>query len=131
MKTRLLYICFLIVITSCFSVPYEEGPFISPSTNYTLIAKVGFTSPMVHLLVSNQKEQIIDKVDTRASDVQKWAAGWMSHGDTIVLQSSNIGTHAYSMLTGKLQEIDIYSDTVQARAILKRAEQLKELKYNK
>ncbi len=118
------------ILSSCIHIPHEDGPFVSPSKNYTLIAEVGFTSTMVHLLVGNQKGQVIDKVDTRASDVHKWAAGWMNHGDTIVLQSSDIGTRAYSMLTGKIQEIDIYSDTVQARAILRRAEQLKELKYN-
>jgi hypothetical protein len=135
MKMKFMFMCFLLTMTSCFVDKYEEGPFLSPTKNYTLIAKVDDMDEEsenyaeLRLVVINKNGQAVDSVETGASDFSKWAAGWMNHGDTIVLHSSDIGPRAYSMLTGELQEITLFPDTIQSRIILRQARELKEKKY--
>jgi hypothetical protein len=124
-------------MTSCFDRRYEEGPFISPTKKYILIAKVDDMDKEsrdyaeVRLIVRDKNGQAVDSVETGASDFSKWAAGWMNQGDTVVLYSSDIGEQAYSMLTGKLQKITLFPDIIQSRIILRQARKLREAKYKK
>lgn len=112
-------------------IRFDDGPFLSPTNEYTLTAKVDYVYYQVNLVIKDKDGEVIDDVDTEANDSQKWAAGWMNYGDTVVLYSSDIGPRAYSMLTGKLHEIEIYEDTLKSRSIFKRADQLYKVKYQK
>ncbi len=63
------------------------------------------------------------EINTGAGDVQKWAVGWTSSGDTIILQSSDIGNKAWVIKNGKPIQINMSKD------LNKRAEWIKSLKY--
>ncbi|MDX2412598.1 MAG: hypothetical protein QNK34_11635 [Woeseiaceae bacterium] len=57
-------------------------------------------------------------VQSSASDAIKWALGWMSDEDVVVLQSSDIGTTAYDIVDNRLvPRVDAFKiEEIQARA---------------
>ena len=63
------------------------------------------------------------EINTGAGDAQKWVVGWTLSGDTIILQSSDIGNKAWVIKNGKPIQINMSKD------LNKRAEWLKSLKY--
>ncbi len=125
------------MLSGCFSENYQEGPFKAPSNKYSVIAKVNQSNEEldnyadVRLFLLNQQKQVIDSVNSGAGDFSKWAAGWMSHADTVVLFSSDIGTSAWRIKDDRFEKLPLEDDTVRARGILQRAVHLKGLKYNK
>ncbi|MGV3539099.1 MAG: hypothetical protein ACO1OQ_04770 [Rufibacter sp.] len=129
MRTAIIFILILLTLTGCFLLNTKEGPFLSPTKEYNLEASVDSKYNKVYLIVNDRNGEEIGKINSEASNFHKWAAGWMSHGDTVVLYSSDIGTRSYSVLAGKVNEIELYIDTVQSGKILRRAENLYIEKY--
>lgn len=125
------------MLSSCFSENYQEGPFKAPSNRYFVIAKVNQSNEKldnyadVRLFLLDQQQQVIDSVNSGAGDFSRWAAGWMSNADTVVLFSSDIGTSAWRIKDGRFEKLPLEDDTVRARGILQRAVYLKGLKYDK
>ena len=79
----------------------------------------------IRLILEHRNGGALSAVQTSASDGQKWAVGWMPKGETIVLQSSDIGTQAFSVQSNGMNQITVTPE------IEARAQQLKQAKYGK
>jgi hypothetical protein len=77
----------------------------------------------IRLILMDRSGATLSAVQTGVSDGQKWAVGWMETGDVIVLQSSDIGTQAFNVLSNDLKQITVTPD------INGRAAELKKAKY--
>jgi hypothetical protein len=49
------------------------------------------------LTLYDSSRNILDSIQTGASDYSKWAVGWYRDRDTLVLNSRDIGIYAYSV----------------------------------
>ncbi|KAA9338211.1 hypothetical protein F0P96_05025 [Hymenobacter busanensis] len=102
----------------------------SPSGEYSLkidlnkdkTARTKYDCILLTLYDKEGKE--ITKLQTGASNNMKWAVGWYSNKDTIIVNSKDIGTHAYH-LTDKKQ-LDTLTITQDINSI---AENLLNKKY--
>src|SRR5689334_8833222 len=56
---------------------------------------------MIHVADSAGHE--LTTIDTRAGDAMKWSVNWSVVGDTILLQSSDIGSRKWVMVNGEAQ----------------------------
>ena len=79
----------------------------------------------IRLILEHRNGSALAAVQTDASDGQKWVIGWMPTGDTVVLQSSDIGTQAFIVQSNTLDQISV-TDEIEARA-----KQLKQAKYGR
>ena len=79
----------------------------------------------IRLILENRNGNSLSAVQTGASDGQKWAVGWMPTGDIVVLQSSDIGTQAFTVQSNALVQTTITAE------IEARAKQLKQAKYER
>lgn len=79
----------------------------------------------IRLILEHRNGNVLSALQTSVSDGQKWAVGWMETENIIVLQSSDIGTQAYSIESNELNPIEI------TPAIEIRAAELKKAKYGK
>ena len=73
---------------------------------------------MVSVHLADAEGVEIYAVQSSASDAIKWALGWMSDQDIVVLQSSDIGTTAYDVIDNRLEpRVDAFKNVeIQARA---------------
>ena len=77
------------------------------------------------LVLMDQAGNTLSTIQTGASHYQKWAVGWMETGAIVVLQSSDIGTLAYSI------ESNGFNQTSLTLEIEARAAELNRLKYER
>ncbi|GAB5523031.1 MAG: hypothetical protein Roseis2KO_09030 [Roseivirga sp.] len=107
---------------------YEEGTYLSPDKNLELSAFVNRTDEtldnyaLVELTVFNRSNAKTTKLTTGIGAVMKWAVDWYAN-DTIVAQSSDIGTHAWHFSNDEFIEIEV------SREMHAFAEALREEKY--
>jgi hypothetical protein len=103
----------------------------SPSGKYLLNATVNRTNAeandyaevLIHIYTPGKIELM--QIHSKAGDVNKWALGWTTSGDTIVLQSSDIGNKAWTLIADTLSVITL------TPALNHRAGELYSAKYNK
>jgi len=105
----------LFALASCRSV--EHGDLVSPSGRYQLSFDIndnrndGTKYKCVILKVYNTHGLLLSTFQTGASDYSKWAVGWHPINDTVILNSSDIGTYTYMITNaGVLKEIKITPD---------------------
>ena len=95
MKRKLTLILFTLTFSSCFFSGYESELIKSPTGNFKIKATV------------KRKNNKLAELNTGAGDANKWAIGWTENGDTIVLQSSDIGNKAWMLNMNKPNQIKI------------------------
>ncbi len=120
-KSHVIIILLLFLQVSCTVKSNSQE--VSPSENYSFYTSIE-NFIIIHLV--NQNKDEISVIDTRASDVMKWAIGWMPKKDTIVLYSSDIGSYAYIIENQKLIKLEHLT-----KEMCLRANNLYEKKYNK
>ncbi|MBO9703447.1 MAG: hypothetical protein J7604_24775 [Sporocytophaga sp.] len=115
--------------TSCFFSNYESERIKSPTGNFEIKATVNridensdnYAKVIIHLYDKTNVE--LTEINSGAGDFNKWAIGWTESGDTIVMQSSDIGNMAWILLQNNPTEIEM------TNKLNKRAEFLKFKKY--
>ena len=55
----------------------------------------------VRLKLYDNKGKLLNVLQSDASDYSKWAIGWTKSGDTILLNSHDVGTYAYKVSSSK------------------------------
>jgi len=103
----------------------------SPSGKYLLNATVNRTNTkandyaevLIHIYTPGKIELM--QIHSKGGDANKWALGWTSSGDTIVLQSSDIGNKAWKLNADTLSVITL------TPALNHRAGELYNAEYNK
>jgi len=129
MKRKLILIILTLTLTSCFFSDYESELITSPTGNFEIRATVNRTDKnsdnyayvMIHL--RDRKNNKLAELNTRAGDASKWTIGWTEIGDTIVLQSSDIGNTAWILNENKPNQIKMTAE------LNERAEFLNSEKY--
>lgn len=102
-------------LTSCLLLDEETKLVESPTGNYFIKATVNRTDKSkedyayVIIHVYDEEEKLFD-FNSRAGDAQKWALGWITKGDTIVLQTSDIGDRAWIIDTSGPVEIEMTNE---------------------
>ncbi len=127
-KLPTIIICLLSCLLAC--ADYSGDLILAPTGKWAVQATVNRTDNnqadyayvMAHLYDQNQQK--VTTWNTRVGDAQKWSLGWTKYGDTIILQSSDIGTKAWQIVNNKVLELSINKE------LDTRAEQLKHKKYN-
>lgn len=128
MKVLLVIILIGIFSASC-TRDFESDLTKSPSGKYFVKATVdrtnnnanNYANVLIHIYNSDEKE--IKVIDSKAGDSNKWALGWTTLGDTIVLQSSDIGNKAWEINDDNLSELTMTDK------LNKRAEEIYNAKY--
>lgn len=121
MKNKIVLLLFTLTITSCFYSNFQSERVKSPSNKYIIYATVNrlddsddsYAEVVLHLCENDNKE--IDRLNTGAGDFSKWALGWTESGDTIVLQSSDVGSQACDIQNNRLVSVRI-DDKIKERA---------------
>jgi hypothetical protein len=129
MKRNLTLILFPMTFTSCFFSNYESERIKSPSGNFEIKATVNrigenadnYAKVIIHLYDKNNVE--LTEINSEAGDFNKWAIGWTESGDTILMQSSDIGNRGWIVTQNNPTEIEM------TNRLNKRAEFLKFKKY--
>ena len=129
MKRNLTLILLILILTSCFSSNYESERIKSPTGNFEINATVNrndkdgnnYADVIINLYDENQEK--LTKINTGAGDANKWAIGWTESGDTMVLQSSDIGNKVWVFRNKQPIEVAMTD------RLNKRAEYLKSNKY--
>lgn len=109
---RIIRILTLLSVSSCHLTNYQEGPILSPDSNLELSAFVNRTDnskpnfDLVVLTVEDKTNGRTKELETRIGDVMKWAIGWYDH-NTIVAQSSDIGTRSWRYVNGNFEELSV------------------------
>jgi hypothetical protein len=75
------------------------------------------------LVQHDKKNKKLTELNTGAGDLNKWTIGWTETGDTIALQSGDIGNKAWILQNGEPTEIKMTDE------LNKRAEFLKSNKH--
>jgi hypothetical protein len=109
-KIPSIILIFLILI-GCSD--YETKTYISKTGNYSVKATVNRTNEkaddyadvLIHIYDKSKKE--LHKFNSGAGDFNKWSLGWTLLGDTIILQSSDIGNKAWIIKNGLEKETQI------------------------
>ena len=76
----------------------------SPSGDFGIFATVD-SDLLVNIHLTDELNEEVFQLNTRASDVMKWAVGWMPGMDVVVLYSSDIGIQAYVASENQLVEV--------------------------
>ncbi len=121
MKRNLTLILLTLTLTSCFFSDYESELIKSPTGNFEIKATVNRTDKnvenyadvIIHLFDTENNK--LTELNTGAGDANKWTIGWTELGDTIVLQSSDIGNKAWILKKNKPNEIKM-TDKLNERA---------------
>tara|TARA_R110002033_G_C3706505_1_gene221354 strand:- start:73 stop:465 length:393 start_codon:yes stop_codon:yes gene_type:complete len=129
MKRKLTLILLTLTFTSCYFSDYESEKSESPTGNFEIYATVNRTDKyadnyadvIIHLY--DKKNEKLTELNTGAGDANKWTIGWTEIGDTIVLQSSDIGNKAWILQNDEPNEIKMTHE------LNERAEFLKSKKY--
>jgi hypothetical protein len=119
----------LILLSSCHLTNYESDIHYSPTKNYFIKGTVNrtdekkenFADVIIHIYNKNKSE--IQLLNSHAGDTNKWALGWTKVGDTILLQSSDIGNQAWTISNGQFKKVEMNTK------IEKLAEELYKEKY--
>ena len=125
MTRKLTLLILTLTLISCFSSDYETGKIKSSTGNFEIKATVNrtdnnaenYADVIIHLFDKNNKK--LTELNTGAGDANKWTIGWTKSGDTIVLQSSDIGNKAWILLNGNPSEIKITDELNERAEILK------------
>ena len=129
MKRLVIIGMFFLIGCSPMMKPVEHVA--SPSGEFIVAAipYEGKTDPRkngcLRLILESRSGITLSAVQTGVSDGQKWAIGWMEEGDVVVLQSSDIGTQAFGVISNSLSQVTSTPE-IEARAI-----QLKKAKYGR
>ena len=119
----IVLLAFSTILFGCGSQDYPQAD--SPSGLYSVStskSEKGLVS--IHLADAQGVE--VHEIESSASDYIRWSIGWMPGEDVVVLQSSDIGLRAYSIIDNKLVERpDAYKD----KSISNRAEELYSERY--
>ncbi|HBC88948.1 MAG TPA: hypothetical protein DCZ94_18555 [Lentisphaeria bacterium] len=100
---------FLCLLMTCSCRGKESEPLSSPSGECTIKTAISgeeagetrrFCVKLIFIETKSKKEL---SCQTGASDYQKWAVGW-SPKNVLILYSSDIGTFAYEIVDGKINE---------------------------
>ena len=110
-----------LTLTSCFISDYESEIITSPSENYGIKARINrtdksaadYANVLIDLFDSDGSK--LTEINSSAGDASKWTIGWTELGDTIVLQSSDIGNKAWALTNGRPTEIKM-TDKLNDRA---------------
>ncbi|WP_425235394.1 hypothetical protein [Ulvibacterium sp.] len=121
MKRKLTLIILTLTFTSCFFSNYESESIKSPTGNFDIKATVNRTDKnadnyadvIIHLF--DKENNKLTELNTGAGDANKWTIGWTEIGDTIVLQSSDIGNKAWVLNGDKPNQIKM-TDELNERA---------------
>ena len=121
MKVKLTLIFLILTLTSCFLSDYESERIKSSTENFEISATVNRTNKnaknyayvIVHLFDKNNQK--LTEFNTQAGDGHKWTIGWTKSGDTIILQSSDIGNKAWTLQNENPNEIKM-TDKLNERA---------------
>ena len=113
MKCNLTLILLTLTFTSCLFSDYESKIIKSSTGNFEIKATVNridknaenYADVIIQLFDKNKKK--LTEFNSQAGDGSKWALGWTKTGDTIVLQSSDIGNKAWTLQIGKPTEIEM------------------------
>jgi len=130
MKQKTGILAMLLVFTSCFFNDYKGEHIISSTENFSINATVNRTDKkannyadvVIHLF--DKKGIKISELNSEAGDFSKWTIGWTKTGDTIVIQSSDIGNKSLIIKNNQLVQIKT------TESINERAEWLKSKKYD-
>ncbi len=121
----------MLLLVGCGPMMKPEERVASPSGAFVVAAipNEDTTDPAKHLclrlVLMTPTGATLSALQTGASDVQKWAVGWMETGDVVVLQSSDIGTLAFTVVSNQLDQVAL-TPPIEARAA-----QLKQSKYGR
>lgn len=130
MKQKISLILILLNFTSCFLSDYKSEYLTSSTGNFSINATVNRTDKKnnnyaeVIITFFNKNGIKISELNSEAGDFSKWAIGWTKTGDTVVLQSSDIGNKSWVFKNNKVIQIET------TESLDKRAEQLKSKKYD-
>ena len=127
MKQKLLFLLLTLILTSCNFNDYVSKRIKSPTGNYEIQVTVSrsdknakkYADVIIHIF--DQYNKKMTEINTGAGDENKWAIGWTKSGDTIVLQSSDIGNKAWVFQNGSLTEIKM-TDKLNERAEILKSE---------
>jgi hypothetical protein len=129
MKRKLTLILLTLTFTSCFFSDYKSELIKSPTGNFEIKATVNRTDKnaenyaYVIINLFDKENNKLTELNTGAGDANKWTIGWTEIGDTIVLQSSDIGNKAWILNEDKPNQI------IMTGELNKRAEFLYSEKY--
>ena len=127
MTTRLSILLIFLILIDCSD--YETETYTSKTGNYSVKATVNRTNKkaedysyvIIHIYNKNKEE--IQKINSRAGDLNKWSLGWTPCGDTIILQNSDIGDQAWTIIDGEARNIEM------TKELYERAKELKKENY--
>jgi hypothetical protein len=120
---RLATASLLVLVTACSpgSGIFQLTPQTSPDGN--LVLSLYLDGSIVKGRIRRASDEVeVGRIDTRASDVMKWAIGWYD-SQTIVLDSSDIGIYAWRRDGEEWRAIDV------DRPMCERAQELFRTKY--
>ena len=125
MTNKLTFLLLTLTLTSCFFSDYESEKIKSSTGNFEIQATVNRTDNnaknyayvIIHLFDKNNKK--LNELNTGAGDANKWTIGWAKSGDTLVLQSSDIGNKAWVLQNGNPTEIKMTDELNERAEILK------------
>ena len=118
-----------LLLLGCRNRDYKSDKIFSPTGKYFLIAKVNradkskddFADVVIETYSSNN--QLRKVFNTNAGDANKWAVGWHTLNDTIILFSSDIGVYSWEIEDNELKSVQLTDELKQ------RANDLKQEKY--
>lgn len=125
----LIIYLFSLLTTSCSRADYSGEKIVSPSGKYYFITSVNKTDKSkddyAYVVISlfDVDGKLITKLNTNAGDFSKWAIGWDAKTDTIIMNSSDIGTYAWKPENNHLKEIEL------TESIKEQSEEIKNEKY--
>ena len=128
MQNKFYTLIIAVLLTSCLFIDEETKLIESPTGSYLIKATVNRTNKSkedyayVIINVYDGQEKLFD-FNSEAGDAQKWALGWTAKGDTIILQTSDIGDRAWIIDTNGPKEIEMTNE------LYSRAKELKAEKY--
>lgn len=129
LKNQLYVLTIGIIATSCYFSDYESDMVISPTKQYYIKAKVNRTkenqkdyADVIIYLYDKDKTEIIN-FNSKAGDANKWSLGWSKIGDTILLQSNDIGNQAWIIKNKTAEKIRL------TKSLNEQAEELYRKKY--
>jgi hypothetical protein len=118
-----LFILFVGVLCTGPDRPSQHEPRISPNGEFKMVTEL-HEGTIVRMKISQTDGTPMGEIDTRASNVMKWAAGWVDD-ETLVIYSSDIGIYAWERA-----ENDWQTATV-TKAICEKGMKLMEDKYSR